>query len=345
MSPQEKTQKAILAEQFSSRPVTVEDVEVVSALNQLVNQAKGYVTKAAPDELLADWKEPGFNLTDSSILIENEAGEAIAYGTLWDESATPVQPWCSWMLRDDMYGSGLEQFLMDWFHEKAQRVFPKCPPEAKITLRTNAFEGYDKRINFLKSAGFTHSRNFFRMLIEMDAPPPQAIFPDGISIRSMKYPDEIEAIAAAVKEGFRDHWGFVEEPLEKEVEFWTHYLETDKLFDPELYFLAIDDATGEIAGVALCRMEQVGKPETAYIDDLAVLPAYRRRGLALALLHHAFGELYQRGRRQVALHVDADSLTGATRLYEKAGMKAVETWMNFQTVLRDGIDISTTSVE
>ena len=63
------------------------------------------------------------------------------------------------------------------------------------------------------------------------------------------------------------------------------------------------------------------------------------------MLHHAFGEFWKRGRKQVALYVDASSLTGATRLYEKAGMKPVETWMNYHKIIREGEDLSTTSVE
>jgi mycothiol synthase len=39
------------------------------------------------------------------------------------------------------------------------------------------------------------------------------------------------------------------------------------------------------------------------------------------LLHQAFGEFYRRGERVVALGVDADNSTGATRLYERAGMR------------------------
>ena len=46
----------------------------------------------------------------------------------------------------------------------------------------------------------------------------------------------------------------------------------------------------------------------------------RRRGLAQALLLHSFGQLYAHGMRCIGLGVDADSLTGATRLYEKVGM-------------------------
>jgi ribosomal protein S18 acetylase RimI-like enzyme len=55
-----------------------------------------------------------------------------------------------------------------------------------------------------------------------------------------------------------------------------------------------------------------------------VVPSHRRRGLARAILLQAFNDFWRRGQRSVALGVDADSLTGATRLYESAGMRVVE---------------------
>jgi ribosomal protein S18 acetylase RimI-like enzyme len=39
------------------------------------------------------------------------------------------------------------------------------------------------------------------------------------------------------------------------------------------------------------------------------------------LLHLAFAAFWRRGERTVALSVDSDNLTGATRLYERAGME------------------------
>ena len=51
--------------------------------------------------------------------------------------------------------------------------------------------------------------------------------------------------------------------------------------------------------------------------------AYRRRGIAEALLKTAFAELYRRGERRVGLGVDAESPTGATRVYERAGMRTL----------------------
>ena len=56
---------------------------------------------------------------------------------------------------------------------------------------------------------------------------------------------------------------------------------------------------------------------------LGVRPAWRRRGIGEALLRHAFAEFFRLGERTVALQVDAQSPTGATRLYERAGMRVL----------------------
>ena len=62
---------------------------------------------------------------------------------------------------------------------------------------------------------------------------------------------------------------------------------------------------------------------------------WRKRGLGLALLLHTFNEFYQRGDRTVGLGVDAQSLTGATRLYEKAGMHVTRQYDTYEKVIRD----------
>ncbi len=76
----------------------------------------------------------------------------------------------------------------------------------------------------------------------------------------------------------------------------------------------------EIAGLSLCRSSEGGDPDLGWVDILAVRRPWRRRGLALALLLHSFHELRARGRPRVGLGVDAENLTGAVRLYERAGM-------------------------
>ncbi len=47
---------------------------------------------------------------------------------------------------------------------------------------------------------------------------------------------------------------------------------------------------------------------------------WRGQGLGKALLYRTFAEFWRRGLPRVSLGVDADSPTGATKLYERVGM-------------------------
>jgi GNAT superfamily N-acetyltransferase len=67
--------------------------------------------------------------------------------------------------------------------------------------------------------------------------------------------------------------------------------------------------------------------------ELAVRRPWRRRGVALALLHSAFGEFHRRGIPRAELNVDAESPTGATRLYEAAGMHVAFSWETWEKQL------------
>lgn len=79
-----------------------------------------------------------------------------------------------------------------------------------------------------------------------------------------------------------------------------------------LWFLAVEGE--EIAGFVL------GGPD-GYVSDLGVRPAWRGRGLGSALLGHAFDAFAARGTPAAALHVDTANLTGALRVYRRAGMR------------------------
>ena len=70
--------------------------------------------------------------------------------------------------------------------------------------------------------------------------------------------------------------------------------------------------------MCICRPHESGEPDAGYVASLSVRPPWRRRGLALALLLHSFGEFRRRGRARVTLGVDAENTPGAVRLYERA---------------------------
>ncbi|HDL85358.1 MAG TPA: GNAT family N-acetyltransferase [Candidatus Acetothermia bacterium] len=124
---------------------------------------------------------------------------------------------------------------------------------------------------------------------------------------------------------------------------WRHQIEHDPDFDPSLWFLAME--AEKIVGVSLCWAKAHEDPNMGYVGMLGVRRPWRRRGIGLALLCHSFGALYLRKVRKVGLNVDAASLTGATRLYERAGMRIDRHSYAYEKELRPGRDLSTQSIE
>lgn len=145
-------------------------------------------------------------------------------------------------------------------------------------------------------------------------------------------------------EAFRDHWGFVEEPFEQRLEVWQSWIESlGDAHDPSLWFIAHDG--DQIAGLGLFSTQIAGDKTRSYVDSLSVRPAYRKRGIAIALLRHGFGELHRRGYAAVELDMDSENLTGALRLYERAGMRVIRRTINYEKVLREGEDLVTRQLD
>ena len=73
-----------------------------------------------------------------------------------------------------------------------------------------------------------------------------------------------------------------------------------------------------------------------WVGTLGVRRPWRKKGLGLALLQASFGEFYKRGMKTIGLGVDASNPTGATRLYQRAGMYIASEFLTFEKELRPG---------
>ncbi len=179
-------------------------------------------------------------------------------------------------------------------------------------------------------------RHSYIMVAKLDDSLRESKPPDGIIISTYQdYPDLV-SIYRAADEAFQDHWGYTQGDEEEGVKQWQHRNENYPDFDPSLWFLAMSGK--EIAAIALCTPAVGTDREMGYITLLGVRRPWRRRGLALSLLHHVFNEFYRRGLKWAGLNVDAESLTGANRVYEQAGMKAVRDIVTYDKELRSGIE-------
>jgi mycothiol synthase len=324
------------------RPARMTDAEAVSHLLNACSIEQIGRPEWEAHELETDWQNPIVDLGNDSQLVFWRDGRLVGYADVWDE-APHVRIYCLARVHPEFRGRGIGKTLCQWSEERARRSVEAAPEGARVTLLQSTLVSDSSAQELLRTMRFQVIRYFYQMVIEMDCPPPAAVPVDGIEIRPFVRHQEEATVVQAVRDAFKDHWGYVDSPYEDDLKESLYWMENDRYFDPALWFVADDD--GEIAGVSLCYPKRVEDPEMGWVSTLGVRRQWRRNGLGLALLQHSFGEFYRRGKRRVGLGVDADSLTGATRLYEKAGMHVHRQYASFEKELRPGVDLSTQSVQ
>lgn len=183
---------------------------------------------------------------------------------------------------------------------------------------TGTIEGDVAAAKRLAEHGFRRARTFWRMTTDVDGAESftephgvvvRAIAPDGAAFDA-----DLRTAHRIHEEAFADHWNFHPTTLD---EWWGRNRSSAGL-DLGLWWLA--EVDGVPGGLAIATM-QMADEGALYVDSLGTARAARRRGVATALLRHSFGEAARRGLRSVRLNVDSENLTGATRLYEAAGMR------------------------
>ena len=95
----------------------------------------------------------------------------------------------------------------------------------------------------------------------------------------------------------------------------------------------------DIAGICLTNVGSTEAPDLLHVRIVGVRRPWRRRGLATALLQHAFNVAYGAGQGGVMLGVDSNNISGATRLYTRAGMKPTRVVHVYEKKIRSGISL------
>ena len=179
----------------------------------------------------------------------------------------------------------------------------------------------DANLNgILEERGYERIRSSYRMGIDVAGRTFTPEWPAGARVRTAAEGVDEPLLYDLNEQSFADHWGHTPTPYAE----WLHWVTRLGERDPSLWFVA--EVEGVPAGVAICRPRDHGDPDCGWVSVLGVLREHRRVGLGTALLTHAFAELAQRGRGRVELGVDAESTTGAVRLYERAGMRVLWRW-------------------
>ncbi len=330
-----------LPDGYTLRPAELADAAAVTGVVNACSIERIGKPDWEVQELISDWQSPHVNLDRDTRVVVGPDGLIVGYTDVWDPPPH-VRIHSMGEVHPDYRGRGIGSAMVGWLEQRALESVSEAPEGARVALMQGTLSTDRRSQQILGDNGFTVARHYYRMVIKLEQEPPKPAVPDGIIFRPYNPKTELPAIIRAVQDAFKDHWGYVETPFDNMLQTWSHWIENDPDHDPSLWFLAMDG--DEIAGLSLCKERITEDHEMAWVNTLGVRRPWRRRGLALALLHHSFGEFYRRGKVRAGLGVDATSLTGATRLYERAGMHVARQYTSFEKELRPGEELATQSV-
>lgn len=332
-----------LPEGFSARPAAMDDVEAIVGMFNLVSKEIIGYEDYTVDEWITFFSTPNFDLKKDTCVVVNPGGQIIAYQDVNATAPIPITPIVWGRVHPDYMNLGLGTYLFRWGIQRAHHVLEKVPPEVRVAVHSFTESHWAPSTELFSSHNYNPIRHFLRMKIDMEAAPPRPQWPEGISVETCPIPEGLEAFYRAADESFKDHFGHVEQPFDQAFEQWKDRHLNDEGYDPSLWFQAKDG--DQIAGICLGRKWNWASKAQGHVRTLGVRRPWRKRGIGMALLQHIFGEYWKRGQKTVTLGVDADSLTGAVRLYEKAGMHVYEQRTLYELELRPGVDLRNNGTE
>jgi mycothiol synthase len=272
-------------------------VELMNA-HQLAAFGEADVTE---DELRTWLTTPSVEI-ERDIRVLEQDGRLVGYVDVDSNGSDPPLWWCDLKVAPDGDEDAIAAELVGWLETRLDVGRVRVWSSATDTRVVSAFE----------RLGFAPARHSYRMEIDLVDEPAAPVWPSGISIRTLAEGEE-----RRIYDAFMEVWQDTSDPPHDTFEDWSHWMYRAETFEPSLWFLAL--AGEELAGFSVCRKD-ANDSAAGHVELLGVVRPWRKQGLGHALLLHSFREFRRRGWTRGTLGVDASSPTGATRLYERAGM-------------------------
>lgn len=303
---------------------SVDDIEEIAALIAATELDRLGVATFRPEDLRTRWL--GVVNNDDTLLVRDEDGRLLAYAEFQSDSdpdAVDPDLFVDGRVAPDATGRGLASFLLDRALQRAARIARSTGGRALLETVVNDQD--DEARAFFTRRGFTPYRHMLDLRLDLDGelPAPNDLL--DITIRSLGADDlapgspTLRAVWEAHQQGFADVPTHM--PLELE-DFVRTRIDDDPRLEPSLWLTA-STREGEIVGIVVARVGSTGAAEAGWIRDLAVVPRFRRHGVAMAMLRTTFLAFRDRGCSAVQLEVDDVSLDGAVALYRRAGMQII----------------------
>jgi len=305
--------------QAASRPYGGEaDLPAIVDMINACEAADQLDESTTAGDLRLEFSSPGFDPVRDLRLWEDADGKLIGFGQLWFHAeATTPDAFLWYKVHPDARAGDLDDQILAWGAQRARQGGAERGVRLKLVAVAHASD--PARIATLERNGFAVARYFRRMTRPLDAPIAVPQLPEGF--RLAVGPHDPQSWAALYNESFVDHWNHAPWTA-AEVAHWQgdeHYRG-----DLDLVALAPDGTPAAFCWASIHPEENALKRRNdGQIGLLGTRRGFRSIGLGRAMLLAGMRALRAAGTDTVLLGVDADSPTGATRLYERVGMRVL----------------------
>ncbi|MCG5213739.1 GNAT family N-acetyltransferase [Streptosporangium sp. KLBMP 9127] len=266
------------------------------------------------DDIADELGEPGFDRDLDGWLVHDLDGALAGWGWACRKGAGDIVD-IDVVTRPDV--PEVTAWLWETVTERGRRIAAGLGHPG-VRLDIGLYRGDHGKRAVAAAHGFAPATSFHRLRADHEGPAaakaailPGVTFHQGLT-------EEVRRQAHLVKQrGFAGHFGFAPLPYDE----WCAELVSSSSHDWAQLLLA--RVHGAPAGMLLGTDHFAADDNCGYVRNIAVLPAFRGRGLGRALLLRAFAADAGRGRVGTYLHVDAGNSTPALALYLSAGMREV----------------------
>ena len=302
------------------QPMTEDHLAAVLALHRRADAHDGRPMVLTPEGLREDLDDDHVVLADD-VRLAVVAGELAGYLYAYHLPSDVQLERCYLFGRVDpaFRGRGVGRTLMAWGVERAGERLRSSASALPKVVRVDGPVELDDAHRLFARFGFTPVRWFEELLRPLaDLPPRHTV--DGVRI--VPWPaDRDDEIRHEKDTAFEDHWGSTPTTAAR----W-HQIVHGVGSRTDLSRVALD-VHDRVVAHCLCKRfpdddDLLGRRD-GWIDNLGTLREWRGRGIASALIIEALHAFAAEGLTHASIEVDADSPTGAARLYRALGFEPI----------------------
>jgi ribosomal protein S18 acetylase RimI-like enzyme len=229
-----------------------------------------------------------------------------------------------WVL-PEWRGRGFGSAMLHWGENESRNLAAVEHAGERFEYGGRANSTDSDSILLLLNAGYSFGYTDLEMELDPAAPLTDSPLPPGVELRpalSEHVPLIAESIAEAYRNEFPDHRFHHTHSEAAGQAAWY----SNPVHDRSLWQVAWDPASGTVVGQVLPILNN----QHGYIDEVSVRPAWRRNGLARALLTRALVRLRSLGATVIRLNTTNEFRTRSRDLYTSLGFRVVKTVLYYR---------------